>query len=147
MQRTRSSGKYSRACAHCPTFDSQPARYGGCWSIADGGFPALLLDRGHWHTLLMGYQIGFALVAVLAIGLIAHVVRAAEPGERRVGLWAGLWLAGLALQGGFGLAFVPPVGLWIGDLAVRRGRAGGPGAWVRAGGALAAPALSAPPTA
>lgn len=72
---------------------------------ADALFPALLLNWGHAENLLMGYQLCFALVAVLAVELFL----AARGGHfKRVLPLTFL----LALCGGAGLVFVPVVAAW-----------------------------------
>ena len=103
---------------------------------ADVLIPAVLLHWGHQYNLLMGYQLAFGLF-VLAAAVLLRVVAAAEPGaEARTGTRAGLVLLFLMLNGGMGVAFVPPVAGWVAYLAWRVARAGGPGARWRAAGVL-----------
>jgi hypothetical protein len=102
---------------------------------------ALLLHWGHWFTLVMSYQMAFALVVACGAGLLC-VAAAAGPGrEGRSAAWAGLWLVPSVQNGGFGLAFTGPVALWVVYLALRRWSAGGPGRW-RAGPLLLLPAAA-----
>lgn len=89
----------------------------GRYSFADVLVPVLLLSTGHCFNLLMGYQIVFAAVVVCGGGLIATAMTAYES---RTGMLAGLWLLLMAGNGGFGLAFTPPVALWLLYLAGRR---------------------------
>jgi hypothetical protein len=85
-------------------------------------FPASLLHAGHWENFLMGYQISFALYAVLVTLLGIVAMRTTRQNAFRCGLGAGGLLFVLALSGGSGLVFVPPVALWLVYLAtvVRR---------------------------
>lgn len=84
----------------------------------------LLLHWGHAFNLLMGYQVGFALVAYAVAG---WVWCAAHWNATRRSGWAfggGVFVAVLIVCGGFGLAFTPPAVGWLGYTAVvsARGR-------------------------
>jgi hypothetical protein len=99
-------------------------RVRGHASAADLLAPALLLHWGHCFNLLMGYQVTFAVIAVLGTALL-HRALTAEPGrEFASGLGAGALLLALVSQGGFGLAHAPLVGAWLGYLALRLWRVG-----------------------
>lgn len=86
---------------------------------ADAAFPIVLLNWGHFENFLIGFQIGFALSVVLAIGWLLSALAFA----RRQG-WGGL--AGLCvcalllpLCGAHGLAYAPPLAIWMIWFAVR----------------------------
>ena len=81
-------------------------------------FPLSLLHLGHWENFIMGYQLFFALFAVLVSGLAVVAARARRETAFRSGLLAAVLLGVLALSGGSGLALVPPVAAWIVYLAV-----------------------------
>ena len=76
---------------------------------ADMFFPVSLLHIGHWENFVMGYQICFALFAVLATGLAVVALRTTRESAFRSGVAAGVLLMLLALTGGSGLAVIVPV--------------------------------------
>ncbi|HVK15438.1 MAG TPA: hypothetical protein VM533_00730 [Fimbriiglobus sp.] len=88
-------------------------------SWADVFVPVGLLNWGHVENFLMGYQLCFALVCVLACGIAV-----ASRSERiyRAGLLVGGQMLLLAACGGSGLAFVPPVAVWLLARSRRVGR-------------------------
>lgn len=86
---------------------------------ADVFVPVGLLNWGHVENFLMGYQFCFALVCVLACGML---VAARSPRIYRAGLLVGGQLLLLEACGGSGLAFVPPVVAWLLVRARRVGR-------------------------
>ena len=75
----------------------------------------------------MGYQICFALFAVLATGLVVVALRTTRANAFRSGAVAGIVLALLALTGGSGLVVVPPVAAWLAAIAVSVWRGGAKG--------------------
>jgi hypothetical protein len=77
---------------------------------ADVFVPVGLLNWGHFENFLMGYQVCFALICVLACGMAAA---ARSPRTYRAGLLVGVQLLLLVACGGSGLAFVPPVVVWL----------------------------------
>ena len=90
-------------------------------SLADLLVPALLLNAGHAFNFVMGYQVVFAMVAVCGCGLIATAMRAGRVSTFRTGVEATLWLVLMSGNGGFGIAFAPPVAAWIAYIAWRQG--------------------------
>jgi hypothetical protein len=96
-------------------------------SGADLFFPVSLLHIGHWENFVMGYQICFALFAVLATALAVVALRTTRENSFRSGLAAGVLLVLLSLTGGSGLAVTVPVSGWIAFLAVGVWRSGGKG--------------------
>jgi hypothetical protein len=86
---------------------------------ADVFVPVGLLNWGHVENLLMGYQLCFALVCVFACGMLAA---ARSPRIYRAALLVGGQLVLLEACGGSGLAFVPPVAVWLLFTARRVGR-------------------------
>ena len=89
---------------------------------ADACLPVGLLHWGHAENFLMGYQINFALVCGFACGLVVVANRTTATNRFRTGLTAGGLLLLLELCGGTGLAFVPPVALWLLVLAAGEAR-------------------------
>ncbi|HET6572888.1 MAG TPA: hypothetical protein VFG68_04745 [Fimbriiglobus sp.] len=87
------------------------------WS--DVFVPVGLLNWGHVENFLMGYQLCFALVCVLACGMLTA---ARSMRTYRAGLLVGGQLLLLEACGGSGLAFVPPVVVWLLARARRAGR-------------------------
>jgi hypothetical protein len=100
------------------------ARLRGRPHWADAFFPLALLQTGHWENFLVGYQLRFALFAVLVTGLGVVVLRTTPQTAFRSGVIAGVLLSLLALCGGFGLAVALPVAVWLLYLAVVAGRTG-----------------------
>jgi hypothetical protein len=94
------------------------ARVRGQSEWYDAFFPVSLLNLGHWENFIMGYQLFFVLFTVLAAALIVVAVRTTRETAFRSGLTAGMLLWIVMLTGAFGLALVPPVGLWLLYLAV-----------------------------
>jgi hypothetical protein len=90
----------------------------------DAFFPVSLLNIGHWENFLLGYQICFAMFAVLAVGLVVVALRTTRETAFRSGVEAGVLLLLTAMTGGFGLALVPSVGSWLLYLAVMVWRSG-----------------------
>ena len=85
----------------------------GRTTLADIGFPVLLLHAGHTENILMGYQIAFTFT-VCFLGVFALL--AARSGEMRPdrAAWRGaLLLLPIAMGGWLGLVFVPPLALWV----------------------------------
>lgn len=104
-------------------------RIRGTTSLLDLAFPAAMLHWGHAYNLLMSYQLAFGLFALSASAML-WVIATAKPGhERRTALRGSLVLLVLMLNGGMGIAFVPPLTIWILVLAWRA-RALGPVAFV-----------------
>jgi hypothetical protein len=94
---------------------------------ADVFFPVSLLHIGHWENFVMGYQICFALFAVLATGLVVVALQATRENRFRSGVAAGVLVLLLALTGGSGLTAAVPVCLWIAYLAAGAWRDGSKG--------------------
>ena len=86
-------------------------RLRGTTEYADCWFPVLLLHRGHFENLLMGYQIAFTLT-VFAVAAFAWVTTR-RWSANRVGLVGAGLLTVVALGGGIGLLFAPFVGGWL----------------------------------
>ena len=100
------------------------ARLRGRAHWADAFFPITLLHLGHWENFLMGYQLCFALFAVLAAALGVVALRATRETAFRSGT-IGAVLAGLlALCGGFGLPLALTGAAWVLYLAVLAWRTG-----------------------
>src|SRR4051812_30516818 len=59
---------------------------------ADAFFPVSLLHTGHWENFVMGYQLCFALFAVLATGLAVTALRTTRANAFRSGVIAGALL-------------------------------------------------------
>lgn len=94
-------------------------RLRGFTSLVDLAFPAAMLHWGHAYNLLMSYQLAFGLFALCAAAML-WVIATAEPGrEGRTAFRGSLVLLVLMLNGGMGLAFVPPLAVWIVALACR----------------------------
>src|SRR5262245_27674593 len=91
---------------------------------ADTFFPVSLLHVGHWENFVMGYQICFALFAVLTSSLAVVALRITRENAFRCGVLAGVLLALLALTGSSGLAAVPPVAAWLVFVAFNVWRSG-----------------------
>lgn len=96
----------------------------------DALFPVVLLHFGHGFNFVMGYQLGFALVAYAAAGWVWTAGRVAAGGGGGWAVLSGGYAVVLAACGGFGLAFTPAVGLWLAYLTARAGRRR---AWAAAG--------------
>lgn len=94
---------------------------------ADAFFPVSLLHVGHWENFVMGYQVCFALFAVLATALAVVALRADRTNAFRSGVIAGVLLLLLALTGGSGLVLVPPVSAWLVFVAVTVWKSGAKG--------------------
>ncbi|QJW93397.1 hypothetical protein [Frigoriglobus tundricola] len=90
-------------------------------------FPVSLLHIGNWENFVMGYQICFALFAVLATGLIVVALRTTRENAFPSGATAGTLLFLLALTGGAGLVVVPPVSAWLVFVALSVWRGGASG--------------------
>ncbi|MBN9120574.1 MAG: hypothetical protein J0I06_15715 [Planctomycetes bacterium] len=97
----------------------------GDWS--DCFFPISLLHTGHWENFVMGYQVCFALFAVLTTALAVVALRTTRENAFRSGTIAGALLVLIALTGGSGLVVVPVVALWVAFLAVNVWRDGSKG--------------------
>jgi hypothetical protein len=94
------------------------AKLRGAPHWADAFFPVSLLHVGHWENFLMGYQVCFALFCVLATAIGVLALRMTPQNAFRRGLAAGMLLVLLALNGGSGLAAVPPVAVLLCLVAV-----------------------------
>lgn len=94
---------------------------------ADAFFPVSLLHVGHWENFVMGYQVCFALFAVLATALAVVALRTTRASAFRSGVTAGVLLTLLALTGGSGLVVVPPVSAWLVYVALSVWRGGAKG--------------------
>jgi len=92
-------------------------RLRGRLQFTDAFFPISLLHLGHWENYLMGYQLCFMLVAVLAGLLLIVVLNTRRENVFLRGLQAGLVGYLLMLCGAGGLAFGPPVAVWLMALA------------------------------
>jgi hypothetical protein len=93
----------------------------------DAFFPVSLLNLGHWENFIMGYQLFFVLFTALAAAVAVVAVRTTRETAFRSGLTAGVLLWVVMTTGAFGLALIPPVGLWLLYLAAvvwRGGEAG-----------------------
>jgi hypothetical protein len=100
------------------------ARLRGRSDWVDAFFPVTLLHVGHWENFIMGYQICFALFCCLVSALAAVAIQTKRETAFRSGLLAGLLLILIAMTGGYGLAIVPPVAVWIVYLALLEWRLG-----------------------
>ncbi len=81
------------------------------WS--DAFFPLSLLHLGHFENYRMGYQICFMLITLFA-GLILRAILLTSRGNLfQRGLQVGLLLIPLLGCGAGGLAFGPPLALWL----------------------------------
>lgn len=90
------------------------SRLRGRTSLADAGFPLLLLHLGHTENLLMGYQIVFT-ITVAAVALFALlIVHSHLLDPMRAAFWGAVLLVPIALGGWLGLVFIPPLSLWVG---------------------------------
>jgi hypothetical protein len=80
---------------------------------ADAFFPISLLHLGHWENFLMGYQVCFALVCVLATAVGVVALRTTRENAGRMGVAAGVlaWL--LCLTNGSGMTVAVPVCAWL----------------------------------
>lgn len=109
---------------------------------ADGAdllLPALMLNLAGYENLLLGYQVQFTLNVLLAAVFLRLAVNF-EPGKPLgTATKAGALTVPLALGGWVGLAFVPPLTIWVGWL-VWCGKAGVPARRLLA--ALVLPAVS-----
>lgn len=95
-------------------------RIRGWSSLADLAFPAVLLHWGHAYNLLMSYQIVFGcftLSAAVMLWVVSTAVAGLEIRTAKRGVTA---LLVLMINGGMGLAFVPPLVIWIAILLLRR---------------------------
>ncbi len=109
-------------------------RFRGGPSAADAVFPILLLHPGHATNLLWSIQFAFVLPTVLATAFLIPIAgRLGRPGVKTA-CGAGLALVCLALSGGNGLVFVPPLGFWLVGLAWLEARSPTPGGRRRAAG-------------
>jgi hypothetical protein len=61
----------------------------------------------------MGYQLFFIIFTVLTAGIVVVALRTTRETAFRSGVFAGVLLWLVMLSGAFGLALVPPVGLWL----------------------------------
>jgi hypothetical protein len=95
------------------------------WS--DAFFPVSLLHIGHWENFVMGYQLCFALYAVLATGLFAVALTATRATAFRSGLIAGVLALLIVTTGGSGLVVALPVCGWVAYLAAVVWRGGAKG--------------------
>lgn len=92
----------------------------GSWQITDALFPIALLHFGHQNNLLWSWQVAFtSSTALAAAGLALVAARGDRLGPREFVAF-GLILALLPLCGANGLAFVPPVALWLVALGLAR---------------------------
>ena len=85
-------------------------RQRGRSALPDLLVPVLLLNAGHAENFTMGYQIAFTLTVALLAGFVAAVSWAHRLGPRRAAGLCGVATLGVALGGGFGLAFAPGLG-------------------------------------
>lgn len=95
------------------------ARLRGHAVVSDAIFPLLFLGWGQCETLLRGDVVGNVLTAAFACVLLVVVAFTRDAPTPAAALAAGLALVLLPLCGVTGLAFVPPVALWL--LVVTRG--------------------------
>jgi hypothetical protein len=96
----------------------QAAQWRGRSDWADLFFPLTLLHPGHWENWLMGYQVGFAVYTVLAVGLAVALLWASQcPSAARLSVVGGLILL-TAASGGFGLPLAVLCAAWLGYCAV-----------------------------
>ncbi len=100
------------------------ARLRGRPAWPDAFFPVTLLHLGHWENFIMGYQICFALFAVLVTGLVVVTLQATRKTAYRSGVRAGVLGFLVALTGGSGLVVALPAAAWLVYLAVIVGRDG-----------------------
>jgi hypothetical protein len=92
-------------------------RLRGRLHFTDAFFPISLLHLGHWENYLMGYQLCFMLVAVLAGIMLVVILNTRRENLFIRGIQAGLVGYLLMLCGAGGLAFGPPAAVWLMALA------------------------------
>jgi hypothetical protein len=91
-------------------------RLRGQTDYSDAFFPIAFLNWGHFENYLIGFQIGFAMSAGLAIGWLLAALDWIERRERSSAKWFGIFLLLLPLCGAHGLVYAPPLGiasLWL----------------------------------
>jgi hypothetical protein len=102
------------------------SRLRGTISYADAFFPLVLLHWGHAENLLMGWQVCYTLLIALVGTLLLIIVRSGAQPTPKAAKLAGICLVLLPLCGPGGLAFAPPLALWLGSVAAARLRSADP---------------------
>jgi len=100
------------------------ARLRGRPNWTDLFFPVSLLHAGHWENFLMGYQICFVLVTLLATAFGLLALCATRENTFRSGVAAAAITLALAACGGTGLVVALPISAWVAFLAVMEWRRG-----------------------
>lgn len=105
---------------------------GGRTNYADAFFPLTLMHLGHWDNIVWSWQMQFVLATALTCGLLLAVVAYERALGAAASIAACMALIALPLTGGTGLAFVPPLALWLTLAGLRRWQtldAVAPGRW------------------
>jgi hypothetical protein len=89
------------------------ARVRGRASEVDAVFPLLLLNWGQYHNLMMGSQFYYVVNCVLAGVILLTIMASREKLSLAVAMVTLLCLIGLAGSGGGGIAYAPPIMLWL----------------------------------
>ncbi len=91
---------------------------------ADAIAAVLYLHLGHGLNWLMGYQLGFGLLAYAIAGWMWTAGRMSRGGGRGWAILSAAYCVPILLCGGFGIAFAPAVVLWMAHLGYRTSRTG-----------------------
>src|SRR5262249_15498321 len=99
-------------------------RVRGSYSYADAFFPLVLVNLGHWNTLLHSMQVMFVSSSTLAGVVLTCILWTTASSSLVPALVAGVSLLCLPLCGANGVAYVPAFALWLAWLGIRRFRSG-----------------------
>ncbi len=102
-------------------------RLRGRAAVSDVLFPALLLNWGQFENYLFGYQVVFSLTVAGMAAVLAAAATCTRETAFRAGLIGGAALLVVVQGGGYGLAAVGPVGLWLAAVAFGLWRTGAKG--------------------
>ncbi len=91
-------------------------RIRGRTAVVDAFFPILLLNLGHWETLLWSWMMQFVIVTAAIVALLAGFAASRVPLSLRATIAMGMLLVLLPLGGGSALPMVPA--LLVGYLAL-----------------------------
>jgi hypothetical protein len=114
------------ALAAC--FIGTARRLRGVAHWADAFFAITLLHWGHHEAFLMPLLIQFIAAGALAGAIVIMIARRPEP-TVATGLGVGALLLILPLLGQNGVAYVPPLALWLAVAGLRRCSSGAKNAW------------------
>jgi hypothetical protein len=98
---------------------------------ADAFFPLALLHWGHWENLLIAFQVDFVVSTALACVFLLLVARRARGPSGPTWLFGLGCVVALPLCGANGMAYMPPLALWLGYAAYVRGQSSGKAASYR----------------